>query len=123
MLKLRKVGLEEKKTQPSPRYTEGTLVKTLEKLGIGRPSTYATIVKTLKDRGYIEVKNKSLIPTEIAFKVVDFLIEKFPLLMDYKFTAIMEENLDLVEEGKLNWKEVVKEFMNEIFKKEVVGVS
>lgn len=123
MLKLRKVGLEEKKTQPPPRYTEGTLVKTLEKLGIGRPSTYATIVKTLKDRGYIEVKNKSLIPTEIAFKVVDFLIERFPLLMDYKFTAIMEEKLDLVEEGKLNWKEVVKEFMNEIFRKEVVEVS
>jgi len=118
-----KTALEEKKTQPPPRYTEGTLIKTLEKLGIGRPSTYATIVKTLKERGYVEVKKKSLIPTEIAFKVVDFLMEKFPMFMDYKFTAIMEEKLDLVEEGKVDWKSVVYEFIEKIFGREFGSVK
>ncbi|WP_461829833.1 type I DNA topoisomerase [Aquifex sp.] len=122
LLKLIRVELEERKTQPPPRYTEGTLVKTLEKLGIGRPSTYATIVKTLKDRGYIQIKNKALIPTEIAFQVVDFLMERFPLLMDYKFTAMMEEKLDLVEEGKLDWKKVVYEFAQEVLGKELIEV-
>lgn len=119
LLDLVKTTLEERKTQPPPRYTEGTLIKTLEKLGIGRPSTYATIVKTLKERGYVEVKKKALVPTEIAFQVVEFLMERFPTLMDYKFTAQMEEKLDLVEEGKLNWKSVVYEFMEKIFGKEL----
>ncbi|GAB6066675.1 type I DNA topoisomerase [Aquifex pyrophilus] len=122
LLKLVKVFLEEKKTQPPPRYTEGTLVKTLEKLGIGRPSTYAVIVKTLKERGYVEIKNKSLYPTDIASQVVDFLMEKFPLLMDYKFTSLMEEKLDLVEEGKINWKSVVYEFANKVLGKELLKV-
>ena len=122
LLKLIKVLLEERKTQPPPRYTEGTLVKTLEKLGIGRPSTYAVIVKTLKERGYIEVKNKAIYPTEIAFRVVDFLMERFPLLMDYKFTSIMEEKLDLVEEGELNWKAVVYEFADKVLGKELLRV-
>ncbi len=122
LLKLVRVELEERKTQPPPRYTEGTLVKTLEKLGIGRPSTYATIVKTLKERGYIRIKNKALVPTDIAFQVVDFLMEKFPLLMDYKFTAIMEEKLDLVEEGKLNWKTVVYEFAERVLGGELIKV-
>ncbi len=122
LLKLVRVELEERKTQPPPRYTEGTLVKTLEKLGIGRPSTYATIVKTLKERGYIRIKNKALVPTDIAFQVVDFLMEKFPLLMDYKFTAIMEEKLDLVEEGKLNWKTVVYEFAERVLGRELIKV-
>ncbi len=122
LLKLLNVEIEERKTQPPPRYSEGTLVKTLEKLGIGRPSTYATIVKTLKDRGYIQIKNKVLIPTEIAFQVVDFLMEKFPLLIDYKFTAMMEEKLDLVEEGKLNWKTVVYEFAREVIGEAFVRV-
>lgn len=122
LLKLVRVEIEERKTQPPARYTEGALVKTLEKLGIGRPSTYATIVKTLKERGYVQIKNKALIPTEIAFQVVDFLIEKFPLLMDYKFTAIMEEKLDLVEEGKLNWKEVVYEFARMVLGEKLLSV-
>ncbi len=114
ILTLVEVDLEERKTQPPQRYTEGSLVKTLEKLGIGRPSTYATIVKTLKERGYVVLKKKSLVPTEIAFKVVDFLMEKYPALMDYGFTAKMEKKLDLVEEGKLSWKEVVWEFSEEV---------
>ena len=114
ILRLRKVYIEEKKTQPPPRYTEGTLVKTLEKLGIGRPSTYATIVKTLKDRGYVKVQRKALRPTEIAFEVVDFLMDKYPTLMDYEFTAKMEKALDEIEEGKRDWKEVVREFFSQV---------
>jgi len=114
VLKLIKVYVEEKKTQPPPRYTEGTLVKTLEKLGIGRPSTYATILKTLKMRKYVYVYRKSLRPTDIAFEVVDYLMEHFPLLMDYSFTAKMEEALDQVEEGKIFWKDVVRNFFEKV---------
>ncbi len=117
ILKPQKLFIEERKTQPPPRYTEGSLVKTLEKLGIGRPSTYATIVKNLKDRNYVFLEKKSLRPTEIAFKVVDFLKEKFPELMDYKFTAKLEKELDLVEEGRKDWKEVVRE-MSFVWKKD-----
>ncbi len=116
VLKLVKVFIEEKKTQPPPRYTEGTLVKTLEKLSIGRPSTYATIVKTLKQRGYVSLYRKSLKPTETAFMVVDFLMDNFPVLMDYKFTAYMEKALDEVEEGKRYWKDVVREFFSKVMK-------
>ncbi len=114
ILRLVDVYVEEKKTQPPPRYTEGTLVKTLEKLGIGRPSTYATIVKTLKQRGYVHTYRKSLRPTEIAFMVVDYLLEHFPVLMDYSFTAYMEKALDEVEEGKRFWKDVVREFFSKV---------
>ena len=114
ILRLVKVYVEEKKTQPPPRYTEGSLVKTLEKLGIGRPSTYATIVRTLKQRGYVHTRKRALVPTEIAFQVVDFLMERFPTLMDYEFTAMMEKALDEVEEGKRDWKGVVREFMNRV---------
>ncbi len=119
LLRPLKVYVEEKKTQPPPRYTEGSLVKTLEKLGIGRPSTYATIVKTLKQRGYVRLHRKSLIPTEIAFSVVDFLTENFPVLMDYEFTARMEEALDEVEEGKREWKDVVREFFRRVMESAV----
>lgn len=118
ILKLVEVYVEERKTEPPPRYTEGSLVKTLEKLGIGRPSTYATIIKTLKRRGYVVYHRKALKPTETAFQVVDFLLEKFPVLMDYRFTAYMEKALDEVEEGKRHWKDVVREFFSK-----VMGVS
>lgn len=114
LLKLVKVFIEEKKTQPPPRYTEGSLVRTLEKLGIGRPSTYATIVKTLKQRGYVHLYRKSLKPTEVAFLVVDYLMEHFPVLMDYSFTAYMENSLDEIEEGKRFWKDVVREFFGKV---------
>ncbi|WP_457601161.1 type I DNA topoisomerase [Hydrogenivirga sp.] len=114
ILKLVKVFVEEKKTQPPPRYTEGSLVKALEKLGIGRPSTYATIVKTLKQRGYVHLYRRSLRPTDTAFMVVDYLMEHFPVLMDYGFTAYMEKALDEVEEGKRFWKDVVREFFGKV---------
>ncbi|MEN3028359.1 MAG: type I DNA topoisomerase [Aquificaceae bacterium] len=112
LLKPKKVTLEKRQTQPPPRYTEGTLVKKLEELGIGRPSTYATIVKTLKERGYVLEEGGYLKPTEEAFEVVDFIREKFPGVVDYRFTGQMEENLDLVEGGKKEWKEVVREFFS-----------
>lgn len=109
LLKPKRAYIEEMQTEPPPRYTEGTLVKTLERLGIGRPSTYATIVKTLKSRGYVTVDKGHLKPTEIAFRVVDYLMERFPKLMDYTFTKDMEDHLDYVEEGKEDWKLVVIE--------------
>ncbi len=114
ILKLLEVSVVEKKTQPPPRYTEGSLVKSLEKLGIGRPSTYATILKTLKKRDYVKLYKRSLRPTETAYLVVDYLKDYFPTLVDYNFTAQMEEALDQVEEGKKPWKEVVREFFNRV---------
>lgn len=103
----KKVTLEERRTEPPPRYTEATLVKTLEKLGIGRPSTYAQIVKTLKDRGYVTEEKGVLKPTPLGEQVLDFLEKYYPRLVDYKFTAHMEEELDSVEEGK-DWKTAVR---------------
>ena len=113
-LKVIKVFVEEKRTQPPSRYTEGALVKALEKLGIGRPSTYAVILRTLKERGYVEVVGRSLKPTEKGFQVADFLKEKFPVLMDYKFTARMERELDEIEEGRRDWREVVRRLFKEV---------
>ncbi len=114
VLKPKQILLEERQTQPPKRYTEGSLVKKLEDLGIGRPSTYSTIVKTLKERGYVVVEKGELKPTPIAFQVVDFLMQNFPKLVDYSYTAKMEELLDLVEEGKKDWKETVRHLFNEI---------
>lgn len=114
VLKVVKVYVEERKTSPPPRYTEGSLVKTLDKLGIGRPSTYAVTVSTLKKRGYVFVSNGTLRPTDVAFAVVDFLLTTYPALMDYRFTALMERALDEVEEGKRDWKETAKELFKRI---------
>jgi DNA topoisomerase-1 len=114
ILKQQKIILEERQTEPPKRYTEGSLVKKLESLGIGRPSTYATIIKTLKERGYVVVEKGYLKPTETAFLVLDYLMENFPKLVDYQYTAKMEEVLDLVEEGKKDWKSAVRELFKEI---------
>jgi DNA topoisomerase-1 len=114
ILKPQKIILEERQTEPPKRYTEGSLVKKLESLGIGRPSTYATIIKTLKERGYVVVEKGYLKPTETAFLVLDYLMENFPKLVDYQYTAKMEEVLDLVEEGKKDWKSAVRELFKEI---------
>lgn len=97
-------------TQPPPRYTEASLVKMLEERNIGRPSTYAPIIDTILRRGYVERKNKQFVPTELGFIVVDLLKEHFPEIMDVEFTANMEENLDRIEEGELNWQDTVREF-------------
>ena len=97
-------------TQPPPHYTEAGLVKTLEENGIGRPSTYATIISTLLDRGYVERAQKNLIPTELGMLVVDLLQTNFKRIMDVEFTAALEEELDEIEKGKFRWQEVLGRF-------------
>jgi DNA topoisomerase-1 len=109
ILNIEKINLEEKFTKPPARYTEGSLVKKLEDLGIGRPSTYASIIKTIKDRGYIvKEKNGSLKPTESAFKLIEYLDKHYNWIIDYSFTKNMEDFLDEVEENKKSWKEFIK---------------
>ncbi|HHW38869.1 MAG TPA: type I DNA topoisomerase [Bacillales bacterium] len=97
-------------TQPPPRYTEARLVKTLEELGIGRPSTFAPTLDTIQKRGYVALDNKRFIPTELGTIVHDLIIEFFPEILDLEFTAKMETSLDLIEEGQTNWVEVIDEF-------------
>jgi len=97
-------------TKPESRYTEASLVKKLESEGIGRPSTYAPTISTILERKYIEKKEKYLYPTEIGEVVTDFLIEHFPQIVDYKFTAKMEEDLDIIAEGKKEWHSMIKDF-------------
>ena len=97
-------------TQPPPRFTEATLVKELEAKGIGRPSTYATILSTIVDRKYTEKIERKFSPTELGEVVSDLLVERFSDLMDYNFTANMEDNLDKIEEGGLRWVDIVKDF-------------
>jgi DNA topoisomerase-1 len=97
-------------TQPPPRYTEASLVRTLEENGIGRPSTYAPILGTLQQRNYVIRENKRLIPTETGLLVNDLLIEHFPEVVDVGFTARMEEDLDRIASGELPWVKVVREF-------------
>ncbi len=97
-------------TKPPERYTEASLIKKLESLGIGRPSTYAPTVTLLQNRNYVEVKDKKLYPTEIAFNVIETLEKHFPNIVDANFTANMEEMLDKIAENKKDWQEVLKEF-------------
>jgi len=97
-------------TQPPPRYTEATLVKALEEKGIGRPSTYATILSTIQDRKYVLKTDGKFSPTELGIVVNDYLVEKFPELIDVRFTAKMESELDRIEDGKMKWVKVVKDF-------------
>ena len=97
-------------TQPPPRYTEASLVRTLEEYGIGRPSTYAPTVASILDREYVKREDKRLVPTEIGKTVNDLLVEFFPEVMDYQFTAYMEEELDSIAEGKMRWRPMLNEF-------------
>ncbi|MEA3494029.1 MAG: type I DNA topoisomerase [Candidatus Margulisiibacteriota bacterium] len=97
-------------TQPPPRYTEASLVKELEKKGIGRPSTYAPIISTVQDRGYIEKEGKALKPTKIGTVVNGLLVKHFPQIMDYTFTAHMEDDLDDIVASKMDWVDTLKEF-------------
>jgi DNA topoisomerase-1 len=97
-------------TEPPPRYSEATLVKTLEELGIGRPSTYAPIIETLLARDYVRREDRRLVPTELGRVVVDLLKQFFPQIVDIKFTAQMEEELDRIAEGKAAWRNVLGQF-------------
>ncbi len=116
-LDLRDVIPEQHFTKPPARYNDASLVKTLEELGIGRPSTYSPTIQTLLARGYVERKAKALHPTEIGETVVVLLVEHFSELLDVGFTASMENNLDLVEEGKKDWVDLLKEFYKDFSKK------
>jgi DNA topoisomerase-1 len=97
-------------TQPPPRYTEATLVRTLEEYGIGRPSTYAPIISTIQDRGYVERIDRRLHPTDLGFTVNDLVVKHFPGIVDVGFTARMEEDLDLIASGERKWVPVLHEF-------------
>jgi DNA topoisomerase-1 len=110
MLKLLKVDPRQHFTQPPPRYTEATLIKTLEEKGIGRPSTYAPIIDTILKRNYVSVEEKRLKPTDLGQVVVDLLKQKFSKVVDYDFTAEMEEKLDKVAEGGMDWVKVLADF-------------
>lgn len=104
-------------TEPPPRYTESSLVKKLEELGIGRPSTYAPTLSTIQDRFYVEKEEKKFKPTPLGTTVTDFLVKYFPDIFDYGFTASMEDKLDDVADGSQNWKEILKEFYTPFEKK------
>jgi DNA topoisomerase-1 len=97
-------------TQPPPRYNEASLVKALEKEGIGRPSTYATIISTIQKRAYVEQKDRRFFATDIGKVVTDLLVQHFPTVMDLKFTSHFEEELDEIETGKCQYVEVLNEF-------------
>lgn len=97
-------------TKPTPRYTEASLVKELEKRGIGRPSTYASIISTIQERGYVRLENRRFYAEKLGDIVTDRLYESFTNLLDYDFTARMEEELDEIAEGSEDWKQVLNEF-------------
>lgn len=97
-------------TQPPPRYTEARLVKTLEELGIGRPSTYAPTLDTIQKRGYVALENKRFVPTELGEIVLELIREFFPEIIDVEFTADMEKDLDEIEEGKVPWVQIIDAF-------------
>ena len=104
-------------TKPPPRYTEASLVKELEKRGIGRPSTYAAIISTIQDRGYARVENRRFYAEKMGDIVTDRLVESFSDLLDYSFTAKMEESLDEVAESKKDWRELLNEFYRDFSKR------
>lgn len=106
-LKAKQLSPKQHFTQPPPRFTEATLVKELEENGIGRPSTYAAIISTLKDKEYVDSAKGVLKPTEMGFAVTDLLVKNFPDIMDVDFTAGLEENLDEIEEGRARHLEVL----------------
>jgi DNA topoisomerase I len=122
VLRVLDVKPEQHFTQPPPRYTEASLVAELEKRGIGRPSTYATILSIIQDRDYVETKERKFYPTEIGRLVSDLLVEHFPDIMNIEFTAGMEDLLDQVEEGKRPWVGVLREFY-EPFEKHLQAAS
>lgn len=97
-------------TKPPARFTESSLIKELESLGIGRPSTYATIISTIKDRGYVTIEDKKFVPTEVGFETTDKLQEFFSSIVNVKYTANMEKDLDEIAEGNEDYKKMLKDF-------------
>ena len=115
---LAKIDPKQHFTQPPPRYSEATLVKELEKEGIGRPSTYASILNTIRTRQYTELEKKRFVPTELGFTVTKMLDDHLPQIMDIKFTAHMEEDLDKIAHGNLDRDTLLREFYT-MFKKDL----
>lgn len=113
--KIKSIGLDPKQhfTQPPPRYTEARLVRALEELGIGRPSTYAPTLDTIQKRGYVTLENKRFVPTELGELVIELMSEFFPEIIDVEFTAKMEHNLDEIEAGREYWVKIIDDFYKE----------
>lgn len=107
---LKDLKLEQKFTQPPARYNDASLIKKLEEMGIGRPSTYAPTISTILARKYVRRENRSFVPEDVAYVVTDLLVEHFPNIVDYEFTADMEQGLDEIAENKLEWVPVIREF-------------
>ena len=97
-------------TQPPPRYNEASLVKALEENGVGRPSTYASIISTIVEKEYVRLEQRKFFPTDLGKLVNGLLVEHFPAVMNVEFTALMETSLDQVEEGRVDWLELLKKF-------------
>ena len=117
-----KVAAEQHFTQPPPRYSEASLVKRMEELGIGRPSTYASILKVLQDRGYVELDKRRFVPDDKGRLVTAFLEEFFPRYVQYDYTADVEQRLDLVSAGELDWKAFLRDFWDK-FHANVEGMT
>jgi DNA topoisomerase-1 len=117
---LEKVRLDpqQKFTQPPPRFNEASLVKTLEEKGIGRPSTYASIINTIQERDYVKKLAQKLVPTEIGMVVTELLVKNFPYIFETGYTAQLESELDAVEEGTEKWTDLLKGFYTH-FEKEL----
>lgn len=114
---LEKIEPEQHFTQPPPRYNEARLVKTMEELGIGRPSTYAPTLETIQKRGYVRLEEKRFVPTELGELVIELMEQFFPDILNVEFTAQMESNLDLIEEGRLHWIQLLDEFYEDFQRK------
>ena len=115
-LRLQKLDPKQHFTQPPPRFTEASLVKEMEENGIGRPSTYASILATLQNREYVEKVDSKFVPSELGMTVTDLLVGHFGDIVDVKYTARMEEELDEIEEGRLDWVDALKEFNTQFAK-------
>ena len=109
-LKAENVSKEQKFTKPPVRFTDASLVRIMEEKGIGRPSTYATIISVLSKRKYTVKENKYIVPTDIAFRITDMLVKYFPDIMDVSFTAGMEDKLDDIEKGGQDWHKIIADF-------------
>ena len=109
-INIKQVNTDQHFTQPPSRFTEASLVRTLEENGIGRPSTYAPTITTIIARGYVSREKKRLFPTELGIMVTEMMEKYFTRIVDTEFTAFMEEKLDEVEEGKLDWRQILREF-------------
>ncbi len=126
LIPLNRLEAEQHFTKPPPRFSEASLVKTLEEYGIGRPSTYAAIISTLLDREYVELDRKRFIPTDVGRIVSTFLSEHFTRYVDYDFTARMEDRLDAISRGEQNWQELLGRFwepFRELLKEKEASVS